>query len=225
MIAQSVSPFTEAFLEALTVEVGTLQAKHPRLADAISRGNAVLLEGHVHPLDDGWHAEVGSSDDTTGYLVTVHADETSSCTCPAGMQKATMPCKHRIAFRLYQLVVQALTTPTDEDTATATIPPQFVQMIKGKPFVRYVGLVAMAHEQGLVRLEAEFISVTETLALAWAQATFKDGRVFKDAGDATPTNVGKEIAPHFARMSLTRAKARCLRDSLNIGICSVEELA
>jgi hypothetical protein len=29
---------------------------------------------------------------------------------------------------------------------------------------------------------------------------------------------------YFARLALTRARARCLRDALNIGLCAVEEL-
>ena len=40
----------------------------------------------------------------------------------------------------------------------------------------------------------------------------------------TPENVGSKVRPHFARLALTRAKARCLRDALNISLCAVEEL-
>ena len=45
-----------------------------------------------------------------------------------------------------------------------------------------------------------------------------------DCGDATPSNVNDKVAPHFARVALTRAKARALRDALDIEMCSVEEL-
>ena len=62
------------------------------------------------------------------------------------------------------------------------------------------------------------------LAVAQATATFTDGRRFAESGDATPENVGPQVRPHFARLALTRAKARCLRDALNIGLCVVEEL-
>ena len=85
--------------------------------------------------------------------------------------------------------------------------------------------LAMAHAQGLTSLTADFITVTADLALAHAVATFQDGRVFAESGDATPDNVNKKVRPHFARMALTRAKARALRDALNIGMCSLEELA
>jgi hypothetical protein len=82
----------------------------------------------------------------------------------------------------------------------------------------------MAHERGLVNLSAHFISVTDTLALAEATAEFADGKTFSECADATPQNVGSTVRAHFARIALTRAKARCLRDALNISVCSVEEL-
>jgi hypothetical protein len=114
-----------------------------------------------------------------------------------------------------------------EDAAAlgrATIPPQYIQLIHGKPFVRYAGLLAMAHERGLQELEATFITVTEALAVAQATAIFTDGRRFTESGDATPDNVHFDVRSHFARLALTRAKARALRDALNIGMCAVEEL-
>jgi hypothetical protein len=91
-------------------------------------------------------------------------------------------------------------------------------------FIQYAGLLAMAHEQGLTELAAAFISVTPELALAVAHACFADGRRFWDASDATPTNVHERVRAHFPRVALTRAKARCLRDALNISMIAVEEL-
>jgi hypothetical protein len=104
------------------------------------------------------------------------------------------------------------------------IPAPYVQLIEGRPFVKYAGLLALAHERGLQQLEARFSRVSDTLAVAHATAIFADGRRFTESGDATPENVGSLVRPHFARLALTRAKARCLRDALNIGLCAVEEL-
>ena len=104
------------------------------------------------------------------------------------------------------------------------IPAQFLVELHGRQFVQYAGLLAMAHEKGLQSLSAHFISVTPELALAEATAEFRDGKTFMECADATPANVGAKVKAHFARMALTRAKARALRDALNISMCSVEEL-
>jgi hypothetical protein len=84
--------------------------------------------------------------------------------------------------------------------------------------------LALAHERGLVSLTAHLISVTPELALAEATATFAGGKTFQECADATPTNVNPRIKAHFPRMALTRAKARTLRDALNISLVAVEEL-
>jgi hypothetical protein len=90
--------------------------------------------------------------------------------------------------------------------------------------VRYADLLAMVNKRGLQKLEATFITVTDALAVAQVTATFTDGHHFTESGDATPDNVHFDVRPHFARLALTRAKARALRDALNISMCAVEEL-
>ena len=104
------------------------------------------------------------------------------------------------------------------------IPPQCIVALHSKQCVLYTGLLALAHERGLVRLKARLVRVTPELALAEAEATFADGRVFTESSDATPATVRSTIRAHFPRRALTRAKARCLRDGLNIGLVCLEEL-
>src|SRR5207244_13211332 len=101
----------------------------------------------------------------------------------------------------------------------------YVVHLHGKPFIRYVGLLALAHERGLVQLTARIEFHADALVLASATATFQDGRVFTEWADATPENVGFQVRPHWVRMALTGAEARCLRDALQIGIAALEELA
>ena len=84
--------------------------------------------------------------------------------------------------------------PATDGTGALT---RWIKQIHGKEFIQYAGLLALAHEQGLQELAAEFISVTPELALAAAHAFFRDGRRFWDAGDATPTNVHQQVRAHF----------------------------
>jgi hypothetical protein len=105
-----------------------------------------------------------------------------------------------------------------------SVPPQHIVMIQGKPFIKFAGLLQMAHEQHLVGLSESWTYNDAELSLAHAVAVFEDGRRFEGSGDATPSNITKKIAPHFRRVALTRAKSRALRDALNIDMVSVEEL-
>ena len=101
----------------------------------------------------------------------------------------------------------------------------YVVTLHGKLFVQYAGLLLLAHERGLVSLQAYFLSVTPELALVEAEAAFADGKSYGECADATPGNVGAAVKAHFPRFVLTRAKARTLRDALQIGIAALEELA
>jgi hypothetical protein len=126
---------------------------------------------------------------------------------------------------------EAPTVPLAQGPAqaeTAGVPESlkpYVVHLHGKPFIRYAGLLALAHERGLVQLTTRIEFHSDALVLASATATFQDGRVFTEWADATPDNVGFQVRPHWVRMALTRAKSRCLRDALQIGIAALEELA
>jgi hypothetical protein len=202
----------------------------PDLASRIDKARRIVLDGRVKP--NGQHAHVGSETDAE----TIYAVTREGCDCMDAESKAPQGmCKHLIAWQIYRCAYGAVkgsvTTPTEtapapEPTEAALrIPAQFITHLHGKEFVQFGGLLAMAHEQGLQSLTARFITVEADLATAEATAVFQDGRRFTECGDASPSNVGAHIRPHFARMALTRAKARALRDALNIGMCSVEELA
>ncbi len=98
---------------------------------------------------------------------------------------------------------------------------------QGKRFVLYAGLLEEAHERGLRSIETELLQVPGTengeVAIARAVVRTEDGK-FSGIGDASPTNVNRQIAPHIIRMAETRAKARALRDAINVGVTAFEEL-
>jgi hypothetical protein len=108
------------------------------------------------------------------------------------------------------------------------IDERFITTIQGKEFVLYAGLLDLAHRKGLKKLVVEILQLpaeeNDHTAICRAVAETIEGDVFTDIGDANPTNTNKKIVHHIIRMASTRAKARCLRDLTNVGLCAVEEL-
>ncbi len=201
---------------------------HGRIEAAVK----MILAGDVELLPEGKAKVASQSNGTTEYIVC-----NGTCECKDFPKAPNGWCKHRISAGILKRVEERLqstvSSPRDDHADPLSdapvesphgIDPRFITYLHGKPFIRYAGLLAMAHERGLVSLEATFISVTDQLALATATAVFSDGRRFTECADATPTNVPPHIRPHFPRMALTRCKARVLRDALNIGMVAMEEL-
>ena len=107
----------------------------------------------------------------------------------------------------------------------------------GKTYILFAGLLDEAHSRGLAAIDTDLVQVPDDangqVAITKATVTIEKteqstGEVrqatFSGIGDASPQNVGKGIVPHLIRMSETRAKARALRDAVNVGATSLEEL-
>ncbi len=98
---------------------------------------------------------------------------------------------------------------------------------QGKRFVLYAGLLEEAHSRGLRSIETDLLQVPDAgngeVAIVRAVVRTEDGK-FTGIGDASPENVNRTIAPHVIRMAETRAKARALRDAINVGVTAFEEL-
>jgi hypothetical protein len=98
---------------------------------------------------------------------------------------------------------------------------------QGKRFVLYAGLLEEAHSRGLRSIETDLLQVPHAgngdVAIVRAVVRTEDGK-FTGIGDASPENVNRNIAPHVIRMAETRAKARALRDAINVGVTAFEEL-
>lgn len=111
--------------------------------------------------------------------------------------------------------------------AIADVDKQFISERQGKTVVAYAGLLDAAHRSGLKRISTKLLQAPTAengqTCICWAEAEMEYG-TFTGIGDASPTNVGKMIAMHAIRMSETRAKARALRDALNINGTAREEL-
>ena len=103
---------------------------------------------------------------------------------------------------------------------------QFIVQKQGKTFVLYAGLLDEAHARGLKRIETQLLQIPTTAndQVAIAQAAVEtEAGIFHGIGDASPANVPSHLVNAIIRMAETRAKARALRDAVNIGCVSLEE--
>lgn len=102
------------------------------------------------------------------------------------------------------------------------------RIIATEDVVTYAGLLSLAHDQGLKRIDTSLVqlpSETNGHTAVFTAVIETEHGSFKGHGDANPDNVASRIVPHIIRMAETRAKARALRDAVNIGEVAVEELA
>ena len=238
----------QAWRDAVAEIAAKAKQTLPDCAGRVDRAVEIVLNHDVELLDDGQARVCSQSHGQVVYHVV-----NGACTCKDYAKAPSHWCKHRIAAGLYKrataLVQRQLAQgngasngqgPAASDPAPAQeqphapapaqpetpqgVPAQYVVLIQGRPFVKFAGLLTLAHSKGLESLTADWTYNAEALSLAHAVAVFPFGR-FEESGDATPDNVSRMVAPHFHRVALTRALARCLRHALNVDLVAVEELA
>ena len=101
------------------------------------------------------------------------------------------------------------------------------KVIGEKEVATFAGLLNRAHEEGLKRIETKVVQLPhpdngETAVVVAVVETARG--VFSGIGDASPGNVNRKIVGHIIRMAETRAKARALRDAVNVGVLAAEEM-
>ncbi len=229
----------QLWIDAVATVTTKAYEKMPETYDAIEQAYNLILQGKVHTADNGMY-EVATELEKGKQFWTVG----SRCECPAWADAPKGYCAHKLAalihLRATQLIEERLgaapesptpQTPVPEPVAPEppsqppAIPAHHLVEIQGVKAIKFIGLLMLAHAQGLSTLKAEWTYNDVELSLAHATATFSDGRTFTESGDATPTNVGTKVLKHFRRVALTRAKARALRDALGMDLVAAEELA
>lgn len=155
----------------------------------------------------------------------------NSCTCgdfAKNIKKdPEFKCKHILAV-FNAIPRNEVMTGSFLDKSAPKLDERFISNIKGKDFVLYAGVLDLATQRGLFRLEVELLQYPNKEngfeAICRAIAEGKNGELFCDIGDANPKNCTEKIVKHLIRMASTRAKGRALRDMCNIGIACLEEL-
>lgn len=112
-------------------------------------------------------------------------------------------------------------------TTRIPIKDQHGNIVSEKEVATYAGLLAKAHEEGLCAITTRLLQppAAENGEVAIVEATVTTSKgTFAGIGDAAPGNVNRRIVGHLIRMAETRAKARALRDAVNIGVVALEEL-
>jgi len=115
---------------------------------------------------------------------------------------------------------------TSVPTRTVVLPDESGGMVT-KEAVFYPEVLSRAHEEGLSYVHTSLVQPpTEAngfLAIMKAEVKTEKGE-FQAHGDASPESVERTFLPHLIRVAETRAKARALRDAVNVGVVAVEEL-
>jgi hypothetical protein len=165
------------------------------------------------------------------YNVVVN-DEGISCSCgdwTRGVKKdAGFRCKHILSV-LNCIPNGEVESAHYLDRKKPQLDPRFIISIDGHDFVKYQGLLDMAHQKGIAQIEVEPLQLPTAengnFAVCKASVVSKSGESFTDIGDANPQNCNSKVAKALLRLSATRAIARALRSYTNIGMTCLEELA
>ena len=108
---------------------------------------------------------------------------------------------------------------------------EFMVERQGKTFCLYAGLLDLAHQNGLQSIKTSLIQIphesNNRTAICSATVILLKNDIemeFTGIGDSSPNNVAPAMQNCLIRMAETRAKARALRDAVNIGVAAFEEL-
>lgn len=108
---------------------------------------------------------------------------------------------------------------------------EFMIERNGKNYCLYAGLLDEAHRQGLREIRTNLVQIPDesngNVAIVTATAVVGEEphqKTFTGIGDASPNNVARAMVTCTIRLAETRAKARALRDAVNVGAAAFEEL-
>jgi len=112
-------------------------------------------------------------------------------------------------------------------TTTVEVKDDTGRVVGKKEVILYRTLLDLAHSEKLTGIKTEMLqapSAENGLVCIFSAEVITEKGVFVAIGDASPTSVDAVVAQHYIRAAETRAKARALRDALNIGVVAFEEI-
>ena len=200
-------------------------------AQELAKRNEKAQQLRVIQVDQTWFY-VESDEGKICYKVCYAVDgKENYCTCGDFAKGAKadplFKCKHILA------VINCL--PSGDvgnahylEKSKPKLDERFIITVDGQDFCKYAGLLDLAHQKKLSKIDVEILQYptqeNEKTAICKALALTVTGDSFSDIGDANPLNCNARVSKHIIRISATRAKARALRDLTNIGMTCLEEL-
>ena len=113
------------------------------------------------------------------------------------------------------------TPETERPGGAGDLRPEWLLERDGTRYVRYAGLLALAHARGLRRITTALVQAPAAanghVALAAAEVETDQG-VFTALGEAAPGAGSRPGATALPRLAETRAKAQALADAVNVGL-------
>jgi hypothetical protein len=160
----------------------------------------------------------------------VFSDAEMSCTCPDFIKSSrndpNFHCKHLIA--LLNTEQGQMLKGEYLKMSKPKLNEEFITKVEGKEFVKYPGLLDLAHQKQILSIEVDPLQFPTkdngNVAICKATVVSKMGETYSDLGDANPLNCSAKVAKHLLRMASTRAIARALRSFTNIGMTCLEEI-
>ena len=159
-------------------------------------------------------------------------DSGDSCTCGDWAKNSkrdpNFHCKHILA--VYNAIPKKqFESATFLEKPMPRLDERWITKIEGREFVKYPGLLDLAHQKGISSIEVEIVQMPTkengNFAVCRATVMSKVGETYSDIGGANPGNCSSKVSKHLLRMASTRAIARALRSYTNVGMTALEELA
>jgi len=198
-------------------------------ATEIQKRNQKAEKLRVLQTDDEFYVE--SAEGKILYKVNIN-DDGNTCVCGDFIKHI----KHDPDFRCKHILAVFNAVPRKEAESASfmgkhmpKLDERWIVKIENKEFVRFPGLLDLAHQRGISSIEVDIVQMPTkdngNFAVCRATVMSKVGETYSDIGDASPKNCSSKVAKHLLRMSSTRSIARALRSYTNVGMTALEELS